>query len=207
MLRLPRTHSVVEGYHLDTSVKLSRPVRTPGGSRVTLVSFCVNVHYSMDRVGNPAVHRVELWHPSKEITEPLGRCNVFATHKGEAWYCTSVEPREALAIAVEAELALENSGLRRIIFGRWRAEVRDALAQSVAGLLNSGSPSESIGELLAAGKTGCKLAFVYTKPDGSSRTRRVSVTSVAGKLLRANDLEDGEFKSFRIDRISNACAL
>jgi hypothetical protein len=198
---------VVEGYRLDTTVKLAHPIRTPGGSRVTLVSFCVNVHYSIDKAGNPTVHRVALWQPDGSVTDRLARCNVFATHKGEAWHATTVEPEALLRIAVNAELALENSGLRRIMLGRWRAEVRDTLAQSVADLLNEGAKPEHIAKLLDTARASCTLAFVYTKSDGSSLLRNVRLTSVSGNMLRAHDLDDGEFKSFHIERISKARAL
>lgn len=198
---------VVEGCRLDTSIKLSHPITTPGGSRVTLISFCVNVHYSMDNQGNPVIHRVQLWHPDGSVSDVLARCNVFATHKGEAWYASSFQPESALMLAVEAELALKDSWLRRMMMGRWRAENRGELAQSIAESLNNRSEPEPISKLIATAGRGKEISFTYTKTDGIYRTRQVSVVGVSGNLLRARDLEDGEFKSFRIDRISNARAL
>jgi predicted DNA-binding transcriptional regulator YafY len=110
-------------------------------------------------------------------------------------------------LAVQAELALKDWGLRRIMVGQWRAENRNDLTQSIADLLNNRSEPEQIAKLIATAGRGKEISFTYTKPDGVSRTWEVSVASVSGNLLRARDLEDGEFKSFRIDRISYAHAL
>ena len=84
---------VVEDYSLDASVKLSHPITTPGGSRVTLLSFCVNVHYSMDKEGNPVIHGVQLWQPDDRVTDVVARCNVFATHRGRGMAFQSCQPR------------------------------------------------------------------------------------------------------------------
>jgi len=198
---------VVEGYRLETTVKLAHPIRTPGGSRVTLVSFCVNVHYSMDEGGTPVIRRVQLWQPDENITGVLARCNVFATYKGEAWHSVSCEPESLLNLAVQAELALQDSRLRRIMVGRWRAQNHGKHAQSIVDSLNNRGDPEQLAKLINATGYGKEIAFTYAKSDGTSRTRKVSVIDVTGHWLRAQDLEDSEFKTFRLDQISNARVL
>lgn len=113
---------VIEGYRLQTSVKLDKPIRTPSGSRVTLVSFCVNVHDSMDKDGNPKIHKVDLWQPRDSVTDFLARCNIAATHTGEAWHSKTCRPESALKVAAQAELELKNSALLRIMKGRYRTQ-------------------------------------------------------------------------------------
>ena len=197
---------VVNGYHLESGVRLAHPVTTPLGGRVTLVSFCVNVFYSIDESGTPVVHDVELWQPDATVTDVLATCNTFATRRGEAWRSTRVEPKELLMFAVKTELELEKSGLRRIMLGRWYADTRELVTQTVADLLNKRSDPEEIRTLLATARGGCKLSFDYTKSDGYPSTRSISATSLSGKLLRGHELESGEYNSFHIDRISNARA-
>lgn len=200
----PSRWSGVIAYQLDTSIKLRHPITTPCGSRVTVVSFCVNVHYSLDNAGVISVRHVELWQPPRRTGDSLGRANMFATHTGEAWCCNDIKPREVLRLAVEAELATPASNLRTIILGRHYAERRDTIADSLVQLLNEHRPPEEIGVFLKAASIGCELSFVYTKADGSSRLRKLNVIDVFGGLLRGYDLEDGQFKSFYIDRISDA---
>jgi predicted DNA-binding transcriptional regulator YafY len=71
---------------------------------------------------------------------------------------------------------------------------------------NHAAPSEIEGLVSATGR-GCDVMFTYTKPDGISSVRKVTVQGVSGGSLRARDHADGQVKSFRIERISKARAL
>jgi predicted DNA-binding transcriptional regulator YafY len=109
--------------------------------------------------------------------------------------------------AVNAELASENSDLRRIIVKRWHVENRRKAITAISEGLNEKRGPEAIAKLLEAFGSGRHMSFRYTKPDGSSRIRQVSVWKVTGNLLKARDLEDGQIKSFQLDNISDAQAI
>lgn len=198
-------HLVVEGYRLPPIRNTDRIV-TPLGSRITVVELCANVYYTMDDAGNPAIHRVALWQPDAAAKGVLATCNAFATHTGEAFRCLRLEPDEILWRAVEVELALPNSGLRRIMMARWRESNRGKFAQAIADALNNKCDSGQLAEKIDAARGVRGISFMYAKDDGSCRMRKVKVSSVSGNLLRGTDLEDGTVKTFRIDRISNAGA-
>lgn len=192
---------VVEGYCLDNSIKLSKPVTTPGLGKVTLLSFCVNVAYSIPWGDEPIIHHVELWQPYAHTKEPLARCNVFSTRRGEAWHAESFA-ESVLRAAVQNDLAQANSRLRRIMLAKWRDNNPAAFNQSIADAFNNRNIAR-INELIARGGRGKVLVFAYAKSDGSTRDRKVTISSVSDNLLRATDVEDGTVKSFRLDRISN----
>jgi hypothetical protein len=196
----------LEGYRLPKGIKLSHPIITPGGGRVTLVSFCVNVDYSMDDEGSPTIHRVELWQPD-DTSDFHGSCNIFATRRGEAWHARFVRPESLLVHAVNTELASENSDLRRIIVNRWHVENRRKAIKAISEGLNEKMGPEELANRLETFGAGRHMSFRYTKPDGSSRIRQVSVWKVTGNILKAKDLEDGQIKSFQLDNISDAQAI
>jgi predicted DNA-binding transcriptional regulator YafY len=64
--------------------------------------------------------------------------------------------------------------------------------------------SEKIGRLLAINGRGHAIVFRYTKPNGESEIRHVTIEGVSGESIRALDHKDNAFKNFRIDRISDA---
>jgi hypothetical protein len=196
-----RRYLLIDGYHLDTSIKLSKPVTTPMQGKVTLLSFCVNIAYSIQGEDIPIIQHVDLWQPDARTNEPLARCNVFSTRRGEAWHAESF-PGSVLRAAVQNDLAQENSRLRRIMLAKWRDNDPAAFHQSIAEALNNRNAAR-INELIARGGRGKALTFAYAKSDGSTRDRKVTLSSVSGNLLRATDLEDGTVKSFRLERISN----
>jgi predicted DNA-binding transcriptional regulator YafY len=93
------------------------------------------------------------------------------------------------------------------MIGKWRDANRGSFVRSLADGLNSQASSQEIASLVANAGRGNDIRFTYTKPDGGSSTRTVSVEGVFRSSLRARDHKDGTLKSFRIDRISNARVL
>jgi len=130
--------------------------------------------------------------------------NVASKRTGEAWRTFGICSESHLRDAVERDLSSGESRLRRIMMGKWRDVNRDAFAQSVAEALNSRVPAEELARLIATAGRGNEISFTYTKPNGRSQRRQVSVWGVSGKCIRAEDHKDGKVKNFRIDRITNA---
>ena len=194
---------VVRAYWCGSSVRLSPKVRTPGGSNVTVVNVCVDIHYSVHH-GNITLHRVQLSRGGGRIVASNTPINVAAKRTGEAWFASSICPNSQLVDVVQNDLSTSDSGLRRIMMGQWRDLNRDGLAKSLADAINAQVSPDEIAQLISNAGRGNDIVFIYTKPRGGSETRRVSVQGVSGNSIRARDQKDGRVKNFRIDRITNA---
>jgi len=197
---------VVEAYWCEASIKLPSKVKTPLGGSVTVITACVDIQYIVeeDRI---TVQRVHLSRGGGGIMGSNSSVNVAASRRGEAWYATSICSESMLLDAVQRDLEVDGSRLRRIMMGKWRDSNRGSLVRSLADALNEGSESTTIASLISTAGRSNDIAFTYTKPDGTSTVRHVSVQGVSGSSLRARDQKDGEVKSFRLDRISKARPL
>jgi hypothetical protein len=195
---------VVEGYWCDSTIRLPRKIKTPSGGSVTVVTVCVDVRYII-REGIISVLGVRLGRGGPIMGSSLV-VNVSGV-RGEAFYTPSIRDESLLVDAVQRDLALSGSSLRRIMVGKWRAERGGSLVRSLADALNDHATASQIANLLAVAGQGSDVTFLYTKPDGSSRPRKVSIVGVSGNSLRARDQADGIVKSFRLDRISEARSL
>jgi len=193
----------VDAYWCGASIKLPNKIKTPGGSNISVVTVCVDVDYAINN-GQITVKDVRLSRGGGRITGSRTPLNIAAERTGEAWYASSFSPKSLLLQVVRDELALEDSGLRKIMFGKWRAANQGSLVGGLVDALNSNAPPEQIAQLIETAGRGNDIVFTYTKTKGGSETRRVTVRGVKGKSIRATDHKDGSSKLFRIDRISNA---
>ena len=92
--------------------------------------------------------------------------------------------KSALLQAVQRDLEADGSRLRRMMMGKWRDSNRRSLLRSLAEALNEGASSTEIASLISTSGRGNDIAFTYTKPDGTSTVRHVSVQGVSGASLR-----------------------
>jgi len=76
--------------------------------------------------------------------------------------------------------------------------------KSLVDALNSQATPEQIESLIAIAGRDNEITFTYTKSNGASETRHVSVLGVSGISLHARDHRDDKVKRFRLDRITNA---
>jgi hypothetical protein len=194
---------VIDAHWCASSVKLPAKVKTPLGSNVSVVNVCVDIRYSLDR-GNIALHQVQLSRGGGRITGSNAPFNVASVRTGEAWFASNICHESQFLDAVQMDLSAKDSLLRRIILGESRDVNRDSLAQSLADAFNSHASPDEIAQLISTAGRGMGIQFTYTKPNGDSETRRVSVQSVSGNSIRARDHKDGHVKNFRLDRISQA---
>jgi hypothetical protein len=110
--------SYIEGFHLDTAVKLPQKIETPGGSKIAVILPMVDVWYSIDGQ-TIKVRKVRL----SKAGGMLGHLRMnMASKRGEAFYAQGVCGESALREAVEKELVKDNSGLKRKMFGKWKAQ-------------------------------------------------------------------------------------
>ena len=105
----------IEGYWCHSPVRLARPVRTPLGSRTTVLTVCVDIGYSV-HAGEIVLHGVELTQPQDTGLEG---CNV-ASKRGEAFRATRVCPESELVKVIMDELCAVPSHLGRLMLGKWR---------------------------------------------------------------------------------------
>jgi len=103
----------VECFWLETTVKLGRPIRTPMGSRVSVLTVCVDIDYAI-RSGVVKVERVSLARGGLLSGISI---NVASTN-GEAFLLSSISPAASLINAAESDIAMPDSSLRRIMFGK-----------------------------------------------------------------------------------------
>ena len=150
------------------------------------------------------MQRVRLSRGGGSIAGSNTSINVAATRIGEAWFAANICSESQLAEAVTRDLSANDSRLRRIMMGKWRDLNRDALVRSLADALNAQASPDEIAQLISTAGRGNDIVFTYTKQNGGTETRRVSVQGVSGNSIRAHDHKDGKIKSFRIDRIANA---
>jgi len=194
------TTLVAEGYWCDTPIKFDNAIKTPGGSKVTVVTVCVDIDYHVEGE-HIILHGVRL---SGGSTVGGLVINMASQRTGEAWRAKRIAPDSCLLEAVQKDLSLTDSRLRRTMMGKRRAANPGASAETLVDALNAKASPDRIAELIGAAGRGSEITFTYTKPEGDSEVRRVSVQEVSGNLLRARDHKDGTVKSFRFDRITNA---
>ena len=194
---------VIDAYWCGTNIKLPTKIETPLGSNVTVVKVCVEIHYSIE--GNQIhLQRVKMATGGGSIMGASTPVNIASDRTGEAWHISHFHSDQILVEAIENELSFNDSGLRRMMFGKWRDANRGTLTKSLVAALNSHAVPSQIAELIAESGRKNEIVFTYTKPSGESDIRHVTVKGVSGDSIRAVDHKDEKTKSFRIDRITNA---
>lgn len=196
---------VLEGYWCETAIKLPTKVQTPGlGSRVGVVRVCVDIHYSING-DDILLHRVTLASSGGgSIIGSKKSINVASDRTGEAWYASYLCHKQYLVEAVENDLSRKGVRLRKLLMRKWQEANHGTLVESLVDALNAQASPKQIAELISVAGRDNEIIFTYTKPNGDSSRRHVTVKGVAGDSIRALDHKDGEVKSFRIDRITRA---
>ena len=118
----PPNICTLRGYWCNSAVRLAKPLRTPLGSRITILTVCVDVHYSV-QAGEIFLHCVEL---TKSEGAGLEACNVASPRTGEAFRAIRVYPESELVKAVKDDLSAVPSHLGRLMLGKWREANPDA---------------------------------------------------------------------------------
>jgi hypothetical protein len=191
----------VDAYWCTETIRLPTKIRTPSGGHVSIVSVCVDISYTISDE-KIKVRSVCMSRKGGTLMGSKTRINIAASRTGEAWYATSVCTKSYLLDVVDRELAIHNSGLNRMIFGKFRAENRTKSLNQLVSALNSKAKPEEISRLVTACGGGQKLSFLYTKENLQAERRRVTLTGFSGNSIRATDEKDGMSKNFRTDRIS-----
>jgi len=113
----PREETMwVEGFWCNTPVKLPNKITTPLGSKVTVVTMCVDVEYTM-RERKIVVLKVRLALKNKGASgQPR---NMSAERVGESFFAYSITPHSILLSLVDQELGREGSNMRRVMYGQW----------------------------------------------------------------------------------------
>lgn len=202
----PDNSLCIQAYWCETSIKLPTKISTPLGGKITVITACVDIYYQVE-AERIDVRRVKLSQEGGRIVGARQAINVAATHRGEAWYAYSVCSESELRKAVLQDLRAGDSRLCRIMMSKWRVENRDALICSAIDAINRKAAPEDIAKLIIAAGKGGRIAITYTKADGTATNRQVTVEGHSGSLLRGREHENGEIKSFRLDRISQARSL
>ena len=193
-------------YWLETPIKLDRKYETPGGSKVSVVSACVDIQYAI-KSGKLKIVRVSLSSRGSTIIGSDRPLNHTSNRTGEAWFATGICTPEQLRDAALADARNPESDLRRTISKHIKALKREKAGSSMAAALNSGASISDIEQLLAGSVRSIDLTFTYTKANGTSDIRTATAIAVKGDSLRARDHKDQKVKSFRVDRISNSRQL
>ena len=165
---------IVEAYWCETPIKLPAKVQTPLGSNVSVVKLCVDIHYSIDG-DRVLLHQVKMARGGSSIMGSSASINIASDRTGEAWFTSYLCPEQNLAEAVENDLSSKGSRLCKIMFGKWREANRGELVKSLADALNAQAPPDQIADLIANAGRGNEIVFTYTKPNGDSGTRHVTV--------------------------------
>ena len=118
----PPNICTIRGYWCNSAVRLAKPLRTPLGSRITILTVCVDVHYSVQG-GEIVLHGVEL---TRSAGNGLEACNVASPRTGEAFRAIRVYPESELIKAVQDDLSAVPSHLGRLMLGKWREANPDA---------------------------------------------------------------------------------
>lgn len=192
----------IEAFHLDTPIKLPSKITTPLGSKVTVITVCVDIRYAM-RDREIVVHKVRL--SRGRVFEMSGQLvNVKAERLGEVWHASTLPVSESLLRqAVEQEIAIKGSNLRRMMTGSWLAANGSNIAQPVIDALNAKKSAAEIDSLLEAAGRSHRISFTYSSPKRGPERRVVLLHGAAGNSIRTTDTKDQDTKMFRIDRIAN----
>ena len=106
----------LEGYWCQSPIRLARPVTTPLGGRVSVLTVCVNIRYSVQN-GVIVLHGAELTQPKGTGLEGV---NMLSQRRGEAFRATRVYPEEELLRVVRTDLCFAPSYLGRQLLKNWR---------------------------------------------------------------------------------------
>jgi hypothetical protein len=126
----------IEGFWLDTSIKLSKKIETPLRSKVSIININVDVQYEM-RDRQIIVKQVRLSRGT--IFSASGhRINASSPRTGEAWLAATLPiPEAVLRKVVEQEIAPADANLRRMMVGKWLGTNAPRIAQPVIDALNA----------------------------------------------------------------------
>ncbi len=103
------------GYWLETTIRLPKNVRTPGGGSITLVNACIDLRYSVCR-GEVTLHSATLSRDGGLLGSHA--INVSAQRTGEAWYARSLPISDrSLLEAAERDLKGTQTRLRKLLIG------------------------------------------------------------------------------------------
>jgi hypothetical protein len=105
------------GHWCDTPVKFSNQIETPLGSKVTKVTVCVDIWYSVDN-DQIIIERTRL---SKRGSSLADRAINVATTRGEAFYANSICDEPFLRQAVENDLK-NDVKFRKRMLAKWHGE-------------------------------------------------------------------------------------
>ncbi len=192
----------ITGFRLDTPVKLSKKVKTPGGSNLSVINIYVDVRYEM-RDRQILIRQVRL--SSGTVFQASGnRVNASSPRTGETWFeSPSSIPEEVLRKAVEEEVTPADANLRRMMVGKWFGTNAQTIAQPVIDALNARKSAAEIESLIATAGRSHQISFTYESPQRGPERRVVVLRGASGELLKVTDTKDDLGKTFRIDRISN----
>ena len=96
---------IIRGYQCANTISFTPPLRTPGGSRITVVRLCLDVEFAVE-ANRIAVYRVAL---SQIPGEGLDGCNMSSPRTGEAWHGNWIGPEAPLAQLLRLELLIDNA--------------------------------------------------------------------------------------------------
>lgn len=192
---------MIERYLSNTQIQLPYKLRSPGGSRITVVQVWIDIEFSI-HAGRIRVHHVRLSQTGNPIGNSKVHANITSPRTGEAWYVSDILAESDLRKLVECDLEQDDSVLRKIMWGTWYDTYPGPNEHMLVDALNSQAPIENIEHAITLAGRGRRITFVYTKPNAEPTVRDVLVIGVSGRSLRALDKEDNQAKCFRIDRIS-----
>lgn len=191
----------IDAFHLDTPIKLPTRIQSPGGSKVTVITVCVDVRYEM-RDKQIVIKQVRL--SRGKLFEAAGKNVNVASRSGEVWFARELPITEAvLRKAVEEEISPRDSNLRRMMIGQWLGANASSIAQPVIDAINARRSAKEIDSLLEAAGRSHRISFTYESPNKAAERRVAVLRSATGDSVRATDTKDHETKSFRIDRMTN----
>ena len=119
---LPPGCVVLTAWWGESRVTLPKPVKTPFGSRVSVVTACIDIYFTTAPDGGFIIHRVEL---SRGASLEGHSLNV-ASVRGEAWAWEGDFPEDRLRSLVSAELQRKDQELRKRM--AWKAARPNASA-------------------------------------------------------------------------------
>ena len=193
----------IEAYEFSKPIKLPKPVRTGFMRRVTVVYPIVDIDYCIKK-GTIEVHDVRMAQAGTTILGSSFRFNIISWRGGEAFYVRTLSPSSLLMQRVLEDASMPRSYLRRIMYEKWRRECPLEVRPALVDALNQRLSADEVRHLIGNEGVFGDVAFSYDSPQRGIEDRVVTVHSVQGESIQATDHKDGNAKTFRIDRISNA---
>jgi hypothetical protein len=192
----------IEAFHLDTPIKLPSKVETPLGSKVSVVTLCVDVQYEMLEK-QIVVKQVRLSRGT-EFGGTGQKVNVCAERVGEAWYASSLPISQAdLMKTVQNEITPAGANLRRMMIGKWLDTNAASIAAPAIDAINARRSAAEIEALIKDAGRSHEVTFMYDSPEKGPERRSVVLRGASGDSIKTTDLKDGQSKKFRIDRITD----